>query len=446
MTHLHRWVVVGLVGMAAVAATASGAAAPADPLPTSGPRRISRPFGRYLDSDPIHPIGVWSEATSVSADGSVVVYTTNARKQIRRDRNGMADVFVHETQSGRTRAAHVGRRGRPIARKPGAPGCSLGSVSADGKWILYNMGYGLGTIMLHDRERRRSRVLSVDLDGRSQPGVLNWGSTISGDGSLVAMNILRGRFVPEVEEGAGGETYLADTVAGTFHVPVMGRDGMLPNQRIGLMSISASGRFLAFSTLATNLVEQDVGPQVNVFVHDRETGVTLLASPGLDGGPTDDHSNFPVVSDTGRVAFLSLATNLVPGDTNGVGDIFVFDPDDGTVRRVSVAHDGSELVLDSTTASISADGNRVLFNTESDGVVPGDSNGVRDVYLADLQGGSVRLVSCNALGEPGDGESRSSATSLAASGEWCVFDSVATNLLPEGEKPGFHEVYLVRLE
>jgi Tol biopolymer transport system component len=386
MTHLHRWVVAGLVGVAAVATTAAGAAAPVNPLPTNGPRRISKPFGWFLDPDDNHPQGVWSEANSVSADGSVVVYTSNARKQIRRDRNETADVFVHETQSGRTRAAHVGRRGRPIARNPGTQGCAFGNVSADGGRVVYCMtdrSPGFGRIMLYDRERRRSRELSVDLDGRSQAGILRWKSAIAGDGSLVAIDFMPGSFVPEVGE-TSGTTYLANTVAGTFQVAVMGRDGMLPNDGVGTTSISANGRFLAFASRATNLVEQDVGLQCNVYLHDREAGVTLLASRGLDGGPADDHCYHPVVSDTGRVAFLSWATNLVPGDTNGVGDIFVFDPDDGTVRRVSVAHDGSELLLDSTTASISADGNRLLFNTASDGVVPGDANGIGDVYLADL--------------------------------------------------------------
>ena len=127
------------------------------------------------------------------------------------------------------------------------------------------------------------------------------------------------------------------------------------------------------------------------------------------------------------VAFISLATNLVAGDTNGVEDIFVRDTQTGTTTRVSVANDGSQGNGMSSLASISGDGRYVAFYSGATNLVAGDTNGVWDVFVRDTQAGATTLVSVASDGTQGnDG---SSTPSISSDGRYVVFISYATNLV-----------------
>src|SRR5437867_824550 len=149
-------------------------------------------------------------------------------------------------------------------------------------------------------------------------------------------------------------------------------------------SISADGRFVAFSSLATNLVPGDTNGAFDVFVHDRLTGTTERVS--VDSAGTQGHGNSsePSISADGRfVAFSSVATNRVPGDTNAAFDVFVHDRLTGTTERVSVASAGTQGNGSSLDPSISADGRFVAFSSVATNLVPGDTNGKEDVFVHD---------------------------------------------------------------
>jgi Tol biopolymer transport system component len=101
-----------------------------------------------------------------------------------------------------------------------------------------------------------------------------------------------------------------------------------------------------------------------------------------DGSQANDFSAGTAISDDGRyVAFLSAASNLVPHDTNGTWDIFVRDRWAATTRRASVASDGTQANDVSTSAVLSADGRYVAFESWATNLVPGDTNGTRDVFI-----------------------------------------------------------------
>src|SRR5262245_55000678 len=106
-------------------------------------------------------------------------------------------------------------------------------------------------------------------------------------------------------------------------------------------SISADGRYVAFDSWATTLVPGDVNGYIDVFLRDRLTGQTVCVSVDAFGAPANFYSESPSISADGRyVAFSSGATNLVPGDTNGVDDVFVRDLWNGTTVRASVDSSG----------------------------------------------------------------------------------------------------------
>src|SRR5690554_197008 len=117
----------------------------------------------------------------------------------------------------------------------------------------------------------------------------------------------------------------------------VGSDGTEGDWESASPSLSADGRYVAFSSHATNFVPDDSNRRSDVFVHDRDTGTTTRVSVASDGTEGDDDSRTPAISADGRyVAFTSSAANLVPDDTNGATDVFVHDRDTGTTTRVSV--------------------------------------------------------------------------------------------------------------
>ena len=108
-------------------------------------------------------------------------------------------------------------------------------------------------------------------------------------------------------------------------------------------SISADGRFVAFRSAATNLVAGDTNSNSDIFVHDRQTGATTRVSVDSAGGQVNGWSGWPSISADGRfVAYTSDASNLVIGDSNSKSDIFVHDRQTGATTRVSVDSEGGQ--------------------------------------------------------------------------------------------------------
>jgi Tol biopolymer transport system component len=194
-------------------------------------------------------------------------------------------------------------------------------------------------------------------------------------------------------------------------------------------SISADGRYVAFSSDATNLVPGDSNGVSDVFRKDRLSGEVVRVSVGPGGVQADDESYTSyatAISADGRyIVFASEATNLVPGDTNGFEDVFVRDVVAGTTMRVSVGPGGVEADGLSQIASISADGNRVAFQSWATNLLAQRSHPLH-VYVHDVAAGVNLLASVSASGEPADGASQWAA--ISGNGEVVAFTSNAHNL------------------
>lgn len=153
----------------------------------------------------------------------------------------------------------------------------------------------------------------------------------------------------------------------------------------------------------------------------------VLVSKNALGEPGDAGSGAGIISSDGNfIVFTSEATNLVPDDTNGVGDVFVYDINNETLERVSVDNDGNEIDGDSGYPDISGDGRYVVFYSTADGLVPEDNNGGEDVFLYDRQTGTLELISKGMDGNSSNGNSFGAAISEDA--RYITFISSADNI------------------
>jgi len=161
-----------------------------------------------------------------------------------------------------------------------------------------------------------------------------------------------------------------------------------------LTSISANGRYVAFSSDATNLVPRDTNGVGDVFVRDLSTGLTSREDVSTSGAQADEASSSGSISGNGRyVAFASMADNLVPGDTNRAPDVFVRDRWARTTRRVSVTSSGAQGNGASSSPALSADGRYVVFESWAANLVRGDTNEWTDVFIHDMRSGWTGRIS-----------------------------------------------------
>jgi Tol biopolymer transport system component len=206
--------------------------------------------------------------------------------------------------------------------------------------------------------------------------------------------------------------HLSLALPGTTERVSVDSAGNQGNDHSWAAAISAEGRYVAFLSYASNLVPGDSNGVGDVFVHDRQTGITERVSVDSAGNQGNDHSGYPSLSADGRyVAFQSSASNLVPGDNNGHCDIFVHDRQTGATERVSVDSAGNEGDYESYDPAISADGRYVAFQSGALNLVPGDTNVEMDIFVHDRQTGITERVRVDSAGNEGNGESQPPAIS-----------------------------------
>ncbi|MEA5579089.1 cadherin-like domain-containing protein [Anabaena sp. UHCC 0451] len=205
-------------------------------------------------------------------------------------------------------------------------------------------------------------------------------------------------------------------------------------------SISSDGRFVLFQSLASNLVSGDTNNVQDGFIRDTQVGTTSLVTVANDGSQSNGLSSIGYLSDNGRyVSFVSDATNLVSGDTNNVRDVFVRDRQVGTTIRVSVASDGTQANGVSNGAYMSPDGRYVVFRSDATNLVAGDTNGFADIFLRDLLTDTTTRISNGIGGTQANGSSN--LASISADGRYVVFSSDASNLVT-GDTNGVRDVFL----
>lgn len=262
--------------------------------------------------------------------------------------------------------------------------------------------------------------------------------SISANGRIVAFTSHASNLIPNDPPGFSADVYVRDLDIGTTERISLALDGVsAPNAQSGIADLSADGRMVAFASHASDLAVGDTADSFeDVFVRDRQTGITLKLTPNADS-----FSHSVAISADGRhVAFKSRATNLVAGDGNGRDDVFVHSLDDGITRLVSVAADGGSADAASNSPAISANGRYIAFTSDADNLVDGPANGFDDVFVRDMLAGTTALVSRGRDGSTANGHSYDPC--ISDDGAIVAFHSDASNLADDDANGHVRDVFV----
>jgi Ca2+-binding RTX toxin-like protein len=349
-----------------------------DETPTPDPLRVSTDAGGVQGNGR-------SNNAQISADGRTVLFDSEASNLVAGDSNGAKDIFVKDLQSGA-----IQRVSTDAAGVQGNDGSEDARFSADGHSVLF--------VSL------ASNLVAGDSNGAEDLFIKN----------------LQSGSIQRVSTDAAG---------------VQGNSSSLNAQ------FSAEGRTVVFQSYASNLVAGDSNNDWDIFVKDLQSGAIQRVSTDAAGAESNGYSDQPRFSADGHyVVFQSYASNLVAGDSNGTGDVFVKDLQSGAIQRVSTDAAGVQGNSDSGYAQFSADGRTVVFTSEASNLVAGDSNISHDVFVKDLQSGAIQRVSAEAAGAQGNAGSYN--PQFSADGRYLVFTSDASNLVA-GDSNGAGDIFRV---
>ncbi|MFO8006949.1 MAG: tectonin domain-containing protein, partial [Candidatus Brocadiia bacterium] len=386
----------------------------------------------------------WNKQPVVSADGMCVVFYSGASNLVPGDTNQDSDVFAYTPLP------------EPIQRVSIASDGSEGNdyswsvaISHDGRYVTFHSSAsnldtsgcdvnGSSDVFLHDRFTGQTQLVSR-MPGGAVGDAWSGNPSISADGRYVAFesdatNLVTG------DTNAHTDIFVYDRQADTLERASVDSAENQGNGDSSSPDISADGRYVAFHSAASNLVAGDTNAGKDIFVRDLQAGTTERVSLQTGGGECEGGCYTPSISADGRyVAFLSRGTDLVPGDTNGDDDIFVYDRTLDAVQRVSVDSSGNEANGASYDPDISANGRYVTFHSWAPDLVAGDTNGALDIFVRDLQADTTERVSVAWDGSQGNDSSQ--RPTISAAGRYVAFHSYATNLVPD-DTTGSVDVYV----
>jgi flagellin-like hook-associated protein FlgL len=385
-----------------------------------------------------------SLGVSISADGQQVAFYSDASNLVSGDTNGVGDYFLRNLATGTTTrisTSSSGGQSNAVAQYT--------FLSANGRFATFqstatnlvaSATSGEQQVYIKDTVSGELRLASV-----TASGILgNAGSTngsLSSDGTWSVIDSFASNFVAGDTNGTR-DVFLKNTVTGDLRLVSVSQAGLIGNGQSFAMDVSDDGRYVTFNSDASNLVVGDTNGVRDAFVKDMVTGSVSRVSTSSAGEQANGGSytlQRTLTADGRYVAFWSLASNLVAGDTNGGHDSFVKDLQTGEVSRVSTTATGGQANGNSRVSSISADGRYVVFESDASNLVAGDTNGQFDSFIKDRVDGSIRRISVDSSGQ--EGNSLSYEGVVTPDGRYAAFISFASNLV-DGDTNGAGDIFV----
>jgi hypothetical protein len=331
----------------------------------------------------------------INGNGNIVAFWTDTGGLVPEDTNFAGDVFVRDRASGVTSRVSLGFGGIQTARPDTNPPVTYPDIGIDdsGTFVVY----------ASDATNIVSTNPTFDTNGVTDVFIYDRGANVARQVSLPHSSVNLGN--PQARGGSTNPT------------------------------ISGNSNIVVFRSVADNLVASDTNNQPDIFAWDRtitDTNINPIvrinvSSAGVQSNNEDGNSEFTVSDDGRYIAFESLGSNLVTGDTNGRRDIFIRDRTTNTTTRISMAPGAVEANGDSVEPFISGDGQFVVFTSFASNLVPGDTNGHADIFLWSRASNTIQRVSVDSNGvQPNGGSARPVASDNA---RYIVYWSVASNLV-----------------
>jgi Tol biopolymer transport system component len=338
----------------------------------------SGPHGRQADDS--------SRIGDLSPDGRVVGFVSGATNLVAGDVNDALDVFVRDLRKHRPELISAAAGGGP------ANGESLGgslswsgelvAFSSEASTIVADDANGGLDVFVRNRTKQKTVRVSVGVQGEESNGDSTTPS-ISGSGRYIAFESSSTNLV-EGDANGSSDVFRYDRASGSTDLVSVTPGGDSANGASFLPDMSTNGRFVSFTSLASDLVEADTVAPIDVYVRDMSTGTTTLVSVSSAGDAGDNASGFATVSNQGAVSFQSDATNLIGSDTNLTADVFLHSLATATTRLISVSTTGRRSNGNSFEPSVSADGRCVGFSSNADNLIGNDTNQGPDAFLRRL--------------------------------------------------------------
>jgi hypothetical protein len=399
----------------------------------------------------------------ISADGRFVAFSSYATNLVPDDNNHVEDVFVRDRAPKRTIRVSLTSSGGEADGASYLPLLSGKAQVVAFRSVATNFDPGgadrLEGLYVHDLITELTERIPLGPTGNNPSRSINGSlrevcdrwcvNAMSADGNAFVFTSPAAHLLPRDRNGVRDVFVEA---AGRTLLMTRGLQGSANGPSEG-SSISADGRVVAFRSFASNLVPHDRNRIPDVFVRDRVTGITERVNVSSSGAEANRVSFRGMVSPDGRyVGFRSVASNLVPDDTNRAIDVFVHDRVTDNTTRISVASDGSQArarglswhvrnTMFQSRPFLSRNGRYAAFTSRARNLVRGDTNGHADVFRHDLRTGETVRVSVPDLGGQASGDSR--VTGISADGRVVGFMSPANNLV-RGDTNGRND-YFVRV-
>lgn len=387
-------------------------------------------------------LGISGAKKTISANGNIVAFSSQASNLVPGDTNSTSDIFVFNRTTKQTELISKGLNGQSANSWSRTP-----SMSADGRYIAYittasNIMEGVAcpgsdpmcaNIIVHDRTTRTNKLanrntlgLRVGVSLENVDGAI--GPVISADGQFVAFRS-SSRIISPLDTNTVADIFVRNLQANVTRVASVDNAGYTGNQRSNAFSISGDGRYVVFGTDSA-LVPEDTNSFEDIYLRDLQMGTTKLISTAKNGGPITSFATTdrPDISNDGRyVVFQSNASEIVAGDDNNRLDVFLHDTQTNTTQRISVTTSGAGGNDNSGQPAISGNGRYVVFTSSASNFVFGDANDTFDVFVHYRDYGLTRRVSlASHAGAGGNGPSVDPA--ISNDGKIITFKSNANNL------------------
>ena len=387
-------------------------------------------------ADDATPANNSSSDPAADFSGRHVAFTSFASNLVPGDTNGHNDVFVRDLFLGSTRRVSVSSAGAQANETSFSP-----AVSRTGRWVAFSSfattlvagdTNAFEDVFLHDLDTDQTTRISVSslgvqaLGASGRPAIAE---TTGPEAALVAFQSRAENLDATVPNGSS-DIYVREVATGVTRILSKPVGAAAANGDSVNPSLSEGGQWCVFTSSATNLTGSlDNNGATDIFVRELAQNSPITCVSISSTGELGNGDSFsPTISANGRfVAFASQASNLVPGDTNGVDDVFVHDRLLGETRRISEGPSGEQANGVSRFPRVNFFGSNVTFDSLASNLVPDDTNGVRDIFRRAISINNTVRLNVGVLDEQANAQAFFPAT--AGDGSTVAYVSAATNLV-----------------